>query len=99
MNREVQGLRDSAHKAQKPHGDYVLRGIEEFGTQGGVKGRNRLTAVVAWAAPGSSKLFGLVWSSPEPHRFCGRWTGSKSSQVVRISLEDAISRKAIGSPD
>jgi hypothetical protein len=63
------------------------------------KGRNSLTAIVVLTAPESSKLYGLVWNSRELHGFYGDWTESKSSQVVRISLEDAISRKAIGSPD
>jgi hypothetical protein len=62
-------------------------------------GHNSLTAIAVLAAPESSGLRGLVWSSQKPHGFCGDWTESGSSQVVGISLEDAISRKAIGSPD
>jgi hypothetical protein len=41
----------------------------------------------------------LVQSSQKLRGFCGGWAESRSWQAVRISLEDAISRKAVGSPD
>jgi hypothetical protein len=41
----------------------------------------------------------LAWSSQELRGFCESQIETKGSQVVRISSEDAISRKAVGSPD
>jgi hypothetical protein len=62
------------------------------------KGRNSLTAIAVRDASQSPGLRGLVQSSHKLRGSCGSWTESRSWQVVRIGLEDAISRKAIGLP-
>jgi hypothetical protein len=68
MNREVQRLRDSAHKAQKPHGDYALRGIEEFGTQGGAQRPQSLNGRCGMGCTGEFKAFrfGLEFAGASP---------------------------------
>ena len=62
-------------------------------------GRNGLTALRYGLHRRVRGLRGLVQSSQKLRGSCGSWTESRSWQVVGISLEDAISRKAVGSPD
>lgn len=100
MNREVQRLRDSAQTAQELNGDYgVPLNWEVERVHGGVQSRDSLTAIVAVPLPESSEALRLGSGSRKLRGFCGDWDESGSWQVVGISLEDAISRKAIGSPD
>jgi hypothetical protein len=61
--------------------------------------RNSFTAVAAPAASEVSEVSGFGKEVAKASRPLRRSTESRSSQVVRHSLEDAISRKAVGSPD
>lgn len=45
------------------------------------------------------EVSGLVYASLRLDGFCECGAESRTSQVVRLSLEDAISPKAVGSPD
>jgi hypothetical protein len=61
-------------------------------------GRNSLTAIAVWAASQGSALRGLVQNAQKLRGSCAEWTESRSWQVAGVSLEYAISRKAIASP-
>ena len=88
-----------------------MRGARAYGASAAMNGRevlkihgvvqrcNRSIAVVALGYIGKSRgeRFGLSFA--KVHSFRERWAESRASQVVRLSLEDAISRKAVGSPD
>jgi len=81
--RITESFRSGAGMGWHEHEEDVFHGCEKFFRPG-----YAANLVSSW-----------IPSLQGVRQFCGHWAESGSWQVAGISLEDAISRKAIGSPD
>jgi len=95
----VERLHDSAKNAQELNGDCKVA-LDTKLREGRCNQKSRLPqGVMELAALESSEALEFGPEFAGASRLLQTVDWMRSSQVVRISLEDAIRRKAIGSPD